>query len=163
MLVDGVVVAVFSVLLLEVKRFFDGDGIEMGVVLDKIFPEEFFFIRSLLDFSQRNISRCHNLVICGLKGGTDALVSFLIFGFGRLKLFDLFFEIGHVVIHAGLVDLVAVVAVLFDHLDLGLDGGCGLVDGGEHGRFLFLCLNFFSFIYSNFYLCIVGYFELHNS
>jgi hypothetical protein len=43
-LVDGVVVAVFSVLFLEVERFFDGDGFELGVVLDEIFPEEFFFV-----------------------------------------------------------------------------------------------------------------------
>jgi hypothetical protein len=33
--------------------------------------------------------------------------------------------------------LVAVVAVLFDHLDLGLDGAGGLVDGSEHGTISF--------------------------
>jgi hypothetical protein len=116
----------------------------------------------LFDFPERNIRRCHYLVICGLKCGTDTLVSLLVFGFGRLQLFDFFFEIGHVVIHTGLVDLVAVVAVLFDHLDLGLDGAGGLVDGSEHGRISFLCLNLFSFIYFNFY-ALVGCFELHIS
>ncbi len=96
----------------------------------------------MFDFPERNISRSHYLVIRGLKGGTDTFVSLLIFGFGRLELFDFFFEIGHVIIHTGLVDLVAVVAVLFDHLDLGLDGAGGLIDGSEHGRISFFMFKF---------------------
>jgi hypothetical protein len=96
----------------------------------------------LFDFSERNISRCHYFVICGLKGGTDTFVSLLIFGLSRLELFNFFFEIGHIIIHAGLVDLVAVVAVLFDHLDLGLDGAGGLVDGSEHERISFFMFKF---------------------
>ena len=96
----------------------------------------------MFDFPERNISRCHYFVICGLKGGTDTFVSLLIFGFGRLQLFDFFFEIGHIVIHTGLVDLVAMVAVLFNHLDLGLYGARGLIDGSEHERISFFMFKF---------------------
>ena len=72
----------------------------MSVVLNKVLPENFLLVRGLLDLPQRDIRRGNNLVVNNLERLAYALITLNVFGFGRLKLVDLFLEIGNKVIHA---------------------------------------------------------------
>jgi hypothetical protein len=67
---------------LYIKLFFDDNGVELSVVLDKVLPEEFLLVRGLLDFPQSDIGRGNNLVIDSLKRLADALITQNVFGFG---------------------------------------------------------------------------------
>lgn len=99
LLVYGVIVPILCVSFLHVKLFFDCNGLKVGVVFDEIVPEEFFFIRRLLDFPESNIRRGDNLIVHSLKCVADALVSLDIFGLSGLELINLFLKVDYEVIH----------------------------------------------------------------